>query len=59
MILKYKSVIVNWKYVTVGLGRLYFYMANVVCVCVCVQGILRCKCAIVNWIYVTVGVSRT
>jgi hypothetical protein len=31
-ILRGKCGIVNWKYVTVGVGNLYFDMADVVCV---------------------------
>ena len=40
-IVRCKCRIVNWKYVTVGFGRLKFDMADVVCVCG--QRILRCK----------------
>ena len=38
-ILRCKCRIVNWKYVTVGVGRLYFDMADGVCVCVCVWSV--------------------
>jgi len=32
-ILRCKCRIVNWKYVTVGVGRLQFDMTDVLCVC--------------------------
>ena len=53
-ILRCECGIVNWKYVTMEVVMLYFYIADVVCG----KGILRCKCGIVNWQYVTVGVGR-
>ena len=34
-ILRYKCRIVNWKYIKVGVGKLYFDIADGVCFCVC------------------------
>ena len=33
-VLRCKCRIVNWKYVTVGVGKIYFNMAGCVCMCV-------------------------
>ena len=48
---RYECRIVEWKYVTVEVGKLYFRNGR----CdVCGEAILRCKCRVVNWKYVRV-----
>ena len=54
-ILRCKCRNINWKFVTVVVGRIYFDIADGVCACG--QLLLKCKCRILNWKYVELGVD--